>query len=130
MTTDQIAATTTVYMPVLGESIDEGTITRWLKSPGEHVAAEEPLLEVATDKVDTEIPAPAGGILEQILVEEDSVVAVGTALAIIAEPDGGSTQPGTEPSPPAAPDPPGSSNPAIAFTRTGACYPCARSFQH
>ncbi|MFI9538072.1 2-oxo acid dehydrogenase subunit E2 [Nocardia fusca] len=111
MTTDQIAATTTVYMPVLGESIEEGTITRWLKSPGEHVAAEEPLLEVATDKVDTEIPAPTGGILEQILVEEDSVVAVGTALAIIAEPGGGSAQPRIEPSPPAASQPPAATTP-------------------
>ncbi|MFE7722754.1 dihydrolipoamide acetyltransferase family protein [Nocardia rhizosphaerihabitans] len=106
MTTDQIAATTTVYMPVLGESIEEGTITRWLKAPGESVEAEEPLLEVATDKVDTEIPAPAGGVLEEILIEEGTVVAVGTALALIAGPGDGPAQPGTEPSPPAAPNPP------------------------
>src|SRR6476469_1620394 len=72
-----------VQMPALGESVTEGTITRWLKQVGEHVDADEPLLEVSTDKVDTEIPSPVAGVLEQILVGEDETVAVGTALATI-----------------------------------------------
>ncbi|WP_228001428.1 2-oxo acid dehydrogenase subunit E2 [Nocardia australiensis] len=112
MTTDQIAAATTVHMPALGESIEEGTITRWLKAPGDRVEAEEPLLEVATDKVDTEIPAPVGGVLDQILVEEDSVVAVGTALATIATDSGAASPSPALPAPPpphlpaTAPEPP------------------------
>ncbi|QTI70694.1 2-oxo acid dehydrogenase subunit E2 [Gordonia polyisoprenivorans] len=77
-------STTTVGMPALGESVEEGTITRWLKDPGDRVQAEEPLLEVATDKVDTEIPSPVTGVLVDILAAEDDVVGVGAALAIIA----------------------------------------------
>lgn len=84
MTTDQPTGTT-VRMPSLGESVEEGTVTRWLKQPGDFVAAEEPLLEVATDKVDTEIPSPVEGILQRILAEENDVVAVGADLAIISE---------------------------------------------
>jgi 2-oxoglutarate dehydrogenase E2 component (dihydrolipoamide succinyltransferase) len=72
-------------MPVLGESIDEGTITRWLKQPGDHVEVEEPLLEVATDKVDTEIPSPVSGVLRRIIAEENDVVAVGVEIAVIVE---------------------------------------------
>ncbi|MFD6896976.1 2-oxo acid dehydrogenase subunit E2 [Rhodococcus sp. NPDC060086] len=85
MTTEQLTGTT-VRMPTLGESIEEGTVTRWLKQPGDHIDAEEPLLEVATDKVDTEIPSPVTGVLQRILVEENDVVAVGADLAIIADP--------------------------------------------
>ena len=59
-----------VTMPALGESVTEGTVTRWLKAEGDQVTADEPLLEVSTDKVDTEIPAPASGILQKILVQE------------------------------------------------------------
>ena len=73
----------TVVMPALGESVSEGTITRWLKRPGEHVEAGEALLEVSTDKVDTEIEAPASGVLSRILVPEDSTVPVGAELAVI-----------------------------------------------
>ena len=65
-----------VTMPQLGESVTEGTVTRWLKKEGEHVTADEPLLEVSTDKVDTEIPAPASGILRGIVVDEDETVLV------------------------------------------------------
>jgi pyruvate dehydrogenase E2 component (dihydrolipoamide acetyltransferase) len=74
-----------VSMPQLGESVTEGTVTRWLKREGEHVQADEPLLEVSTDKVDTEIPSPVSGILRGITVAEDETVAVGAELAIIDE---------------------------------------------
>lgn len=81
MTISQSAQT--VRMPALGDSVGEGTITRWLKEPGERVEAEEPLLEVATDKVDTEIPSPVGGTLLEVLAAEDDVVAIGADLALI-----------------------------------------------
>ncbi|MGY1594400.1 2-oxoglutarate dehydrogenase, E2 component, dihydrolipoamide succinyltransferase [Geodermatophilus sp. SYSU D00708] len=74
---------TSVTMPALGESVTEGTVTRWLKQEGEQVEADEPLLEVSTDKVDTEIPSPAAGVLSKILVAEDETVEVGAELAII-----------------------------------------------
>jgi 2-oxoglutarate dehydrogenase E2 component (dihydrolipoamide succinyltransferase) len=74
-----------VSMPQLGESVTEGTVTRWLKKEGERVVADEPLLEVSTDKVDTEIPSPASGILRGIAVDEDETVAVGAQLAVIEE---------------------------------------------
>jgi hypothetical protein len=74
-----------VTMPQLGESVTEGTVTRWLKREGEHVEVDEPLLEVSTDKVDTEIPSPATGFLRGIVVDEDETVAVGAELAVIEE---------------------------------------------
>src|SRR3954452_13756418 len=74
-----------VTMPRLGESVTEGTVTRWLKKEGEEVEAGEPLLEVSTDKVDTEIPAPASGVLSAIRVGEDETVEVGVELAVIDE---------------------------------------------
>ena len=72
-------------MPALGESVTEGTVTRWLKKEGEQVALDEPLLEVSTDKVDTEIPSPAAGVLEKIVVAVDQVALVGAELAVIAD---------------------------------------------
>ncbi|MFD9396748.1 biotin/lipoyl-containing protein, partial [Streptomyces sp. NPDC060000] len=72
-----------VTLPALGESVTEGTVTRWLKAEGERVEADEPLLEVSTDKVDTEIPSPAAGILASIKVAEDETVEVGAELAVI-----------------------------------------------
>ncbi|HEV3067626.1 MAG TPA: 2-oxoglutarate dehydrogenase, E2 component, dihydrolipoamide succinyltransferase [Streptosporangiaceae bacterium] len=81
--------TVTVSMPQLGESVTEGTVTRWLKKEGERVEADEPLLEVSTDKVDTEIPSPASGILRGITVAEDETVAVGAQLAIIDDAEDG-----------------------------------------
>jgi 2-oxoglutarate dehydrogenase E2 component (dihydrolipoamide succinyltransferase) len=72
-------------MPALGESVSEGTVTRWLKSEGDHVAMDEPLLEVSTDKVDTEIPSPVAGILQKIVVAIDQTVPVGAELAVIAD---------------------------------------------
>ena len=77
-------------MPQLGESVTEGTVTRWLKAVGDTVTADEPLLEVSTDKVDTEIPSPVSGVLTEIVAGEDSVVLVGGALAIISETAGAS----------------------------------------
>ncbi|HYX93780.1 MAG TPA: 2-oxoglutarate dehydrogenase, E2 component, dihydrolipoamide succinyltransferase [Geodermatophilus sp.] len=81
---------TSVTMPALGESVTEGTVTRWLKQEGEQVEVDEPLLEVSTDKVDTEIPSPAAGVLSRILVAEDETVEVGAELAVIGgDGDGG-----------------------------------------
>ena len=93
----------TVTMPQLGESVTEGTITRWLKAVGDTVAADEPLLEVSTDKVDTEIPAPASGVLLSIDAAEDDTVEVGGVLAVIGEPDDAAAAPAGEPSEPAEP---------------------------
>ncbi len=80
---------TLVRMPKLGESVVEGTVTRWLKAPGQRVDKLEPLLEISTDKIDTEIPAPAGGLLLEIIVAEGTTVAVGTELARIGEAEEG-----------------------------------------
>jgi len=88
-----------VEMPALGESVTEGTVTRWLKQEGDTVAVDEPLLEVSTDKVDTEIPSPAAGVLQKIVVPEDETVEVGSQLALIgdeAESGGDDTEPSDE----------------------------------
>ena len=77
-----------VQMPALGESVTEGTVTRWLKTVGDQVEVDEPLLEVSTDKVDTEIPSPYGGVLEKILVGEDETAAVGADLGVIGDGSG------------------------------------------
>jgi pyruvate dehydrogenase E2 component (dihydrolipoamide acetyltransferase) len=92
-----------VSMPQLGESVSEGTVTRWLKKEGERVERDEPLLEISTDKVDTEIPSPAAGILRSIAVAEDETVAVGAELATIDEGDGAGAA--TAEAQPAAPPP-------------------------
>ncbi len=78
-----------VTMPRLGESVTEGTVTRWLKNEGDHVDADEPLLEVSTDKVDTEVPSPAAGTLLSIKVQEDETVEIGVELAVIGDADEG-----------------------------------------
>src|SRR3954465_14564169 len=78
-----------VSLPALGESVTEGTVTRWLKKVGDRVEVDEPLLEVSTDKVDTEIPSPVAGVIEAILVAEDETGEVGTALVPIGTGDGG-----------------------------------------
>ncbi|MFE0426212.1 biotin/lipoyl-containing protein, partial [Streptomyces sp. NPDC058953] len=91
-----------VTLPALGESVTEGTVTRWLKAEGERVEADEPLLEVSTDKVDTEIPSPASGVLAAIKVAEDETVEVGAELAII---DDGTGAPAEAPAPAAEPAP-------------------------
>src|SRR5580765_8189867 len=81
-----------VVMPQMGVSVSEGTITKWLKQQGEQVEADEPLLEISTDKVDTEVPSPGTGVLTEILVQEGQTVDVGTKLAVIGG-DGGSSAP-------------------------------------
>ncbi|MCD0451014.1 2-oxoglutarate dehydrogenase, E2 component, dihydrolipoamide succinyltransferase [Actinocorallia sp. API 0066] len=116
-----------VTMPQLGESVTEGTVTRWLKKEGETVEVDEPLLEVSTDKVDTEIPSPAAGVLTSIAVAEDETVEVGALLATIAEageaaapaaPPAAAPAPAPEPepapAPPAPPAPPGPPAPPVA----------------
>ena len=90
-------------MPALGESVTEGTVSSWLKAVGDTVEADEPLLEVATDKVDTEVPSPASGVLLEIRVPEDEIVEVGTVLAIIGSP---SAAPATASAPAATPEAP------------------------
>ena len=92
-----------VTMPALGESVSEGTVTRWLKNEGDMVAVDEPLLEVSTDKVDTEIPSPVAGVLSKIVVGVDQTVAVGAELAIISS-DASAPAPST-PAAPSAPAP-------------------------
>ena len=94
-----------VVLPELGESVTEGTVTRWLKSIGDDVEVDEPLLEISTDKVDTEIPSPFAGTLQQILVQEDETVAVGSPLAKIGS---GSPAPAEAPSEESAPEEPAS----------------------
>ena len=76
---------TDVVMPQMGESIVEGTLTKWLKQKGDHVERDEPLFEISTDKVDTEIPAPAAGTLSEVLVEEGKTVSINTVVARISD---------------------------------------------
>ncbi len=102
--------TFSVTMPALGESVTEGTVTRWLKAEGDHVNVDEPLLEVSTDKVDTEIPSPVSGTLQKIVVAVDATVPVGAELAIIADGAAGTPAPAAPivaeapaPTPPPAP---------------------------
>ncbi|RCV52046.1 biotin/lipoyl-containing protein, partial [Marinitenerispora sediminis] len=106
-------------MPALGESVTEGTVTQWLKKEGDTVEADEPLLEVSTDKVDTEIPSPVAGVLTKILVAEDETVEVGAEIALIgaageapaaetaapAEAAQPEPEPAPEPEPEPAPEP-------------------------
>jgi len=86
-----------VVMPQMGVSVSEGTITKWLKQEGEEIAADEPLLEISTDKVDTEVPSPGDGVVQQILVQEGETVEVGTKLAVIAP--AGAEAPAAQPEP-------------------------------
>ncbi|MFJ4405841.1 2-oxoglutarate dehydrogenase, E2 component, dihydrolipoamide succinyltransferase [Streptomyces sp. NPDC088910] len=123
-----------VTLPALGESVTEGTVTRWLKAEGERVEADEPLLEVSTDKVDTEIPSPASGVLASIKVAEDETVEVGAELAVIDDGSGGGAPAAApaaaaEPEPaqaPAAPEPaqaPAAPEPAQAAPSTEQAAP-------
>src|SRR5271170_592091 len=95
-------------MPQLGETVTEGTITRWMKAVGDAVERDEPLFEVSTDKVDSEVPSPAAGVLTEILVPEGETVEVGVRLAVIGDGTGAATPetPAAEaPSPPSSPPP-------------------------
>src|ERR1700754_5009153 len=94
-----------VTLPALGESVTEGTVTRWLKAEGESVEADEPLLEVSTDKVDTEIPSPASGVLSAIKVAEAETVEVGAELAVIDDVSGAPAQPAAQEQPAPEPQP-------------------------
>ncbi|MEV7029657.1 2-oxoglutarate dehydrogenase, E2 component, dihydrolipoamide succinyltransferase [Streptomyces sp. NPDC093272] len=105
------ASGTDVVLPALGESVTEGTVTRWLKSVGEEVAEDEPLLEVSTDKVDTEIPAPVAGVLLEIVVGEDETAEVGAKLAVIGAPG---AAPAAAPAPAAPAPAPAAETPAPA----------------
>jgi len=104
---------TDIVMPQMGESITEGTLTKWLKKPGDTVQRDEPLFEISTDKVDAEIPSPAAGVLQEIKVQEGATVSINTVVAIIAEAGGAapvaSAPPAEEkkaaPAPEAAPAP-------------------------
>jgi pyruvate dehydrogenase E2 component (dihydrolipoamide acetyltransferase) len=93
---------TSVVLPALGESVTEGTVTRWLKKVGDTVEADEGLLEISTDKVDTEIPSPVGGVIEEILVQEDETVEVGAILAKIGDGSGAGSAPAQSEAAPAA----------------------------
>jgi pyruvate dehydrogenase E2 component (dihydrolipoamide acetyltransferase) len=107
---------TDVVMPQMGESIVEGTLTKWLKKPGDHVDRDEPLFEISTDKVDTEIPSPTAGVLKEVLVEEGKTVAISTVVGRIEEgagngasapaPAAAKTAPAAQPAPKPAPAPP------------------------
>jgi pyruvate dehydrogenase E2 component (dihydrolipoamide acetyltransferase) len=106
-----------VQMPALGESVTEGTVTRWLKQEGDTVELDEPLLEVSTDKVDTEIPSPAAGVLTKIVAHEDDTVEIGGELAVIgdaaeAAEGGGAEQPAAEAAPEPQPEPEAQPEPA------------------
>jgi pyruvate dehydrogenase E2 component (dihydrolipoamide acetyltransferase) len=106
---------TDVKMPQMGESIAEGTVTKWMKNVGDKVARDEPLLEISTDKVDAEIPSPAAGVLQEIRVQPGTTVPINTVVAVIAEGDTAAAQP----RPPAAP------KPATATPTTAAPTPAA-----
>ena len=115
--------TFSLTMPALGESVTEGTVTRWLKNEGDQIAIDEPLLEVSTDKVDTEIPSPVAGVLQKIVVGIDQTVAVGAELAIIA--DGASAPVAATPAPVAATPPPVVQTPAPVVATPPPAAPAA-----
>ncbi|MGA7759881.1 MAG: biotin/lipoyl-containing protein, partial [Ilumatobacteraceae bacterium] len=95
-----------VTLPQLGETVTEGTITQWFKNVGDTVAADEPLFEVSTDKVDTEVPSPVSGVLTEIRVQEGDTVDVGTVIAVVGDADGAApaaSAPAAEPAPAPAP---------------------------
>jgi len=112
---------TSVVLPALGESVTEGTVTRWLKQVGDTVQADEGLLEISTDKVDTEIPSPVTGVIEEILVAEDETVEVGALLARIG--DGSSSAPAADAPQAAAPEAEATPEPAAAQAEAPAAEP-------
>jgi 2-oxoglutarate dehydrogenase E2 component (dihydrolipoamide succinyltransferase) len=117
-----------VEMPQMGESITEGTLTRWLKKPGDRVERDEPLFEISTDKVDTEIPSPAAGVLSEVLVQEGATVAIKTIVARIGD---GAAPKAAPPAPVAevkAAPPPPPPPPAPAPVAAAPLPPPVRSF--
>src|SRR5690349_21295224 len=119
---------TSVQMPALGESVTEGTVTRWLKQEGDTVELDEPLLEVSTDKVDTEIPSPAAGVLTKIVAQEDDTVEIGGELAVIGEAgEQAPSAPASEPESKPEPEPqPQATEPSAAPAETAAPEPAAQ----
>ena len=104
-----------VSLPQLGETVTEGTITRWFKQVGDTVAADEPLFEVSTDKVDTEVPSPVSGVVSEIRASEGETVAVGTVVAVVGDAGGApAPTPAPAPSPVAEPAPTPAPAPAPA----------------
>jgi len=122
---------TDVVMPQMGESIVEGTLTKWLKKPGEHVDRDEPLFEISTDKVDTEIPSPTAGVLKEVLVEEGKTVAISTVVGRIEEGAGnGASAPApaaAKAAPPAPPAPKPTPAPPVAAAKPPEPEPVAHS---
>ncbi|WP_305793912.1 biotin/lipoyl-containing protein, partial [Rothia sp. HMSC08A08] len=110
----------TVVLPALGESVTEGTVTRWLVEVGDTIEVDAPLVEVSTDKVDTEVPSPVAGVVEQILVPEDEDVEVGAALAIIGDGSGAAA-----PAAPAAAEAPAAPAPVAEAPAAPAAAPAA-----
>src|ERR1700761_6687256 len=107
-----------VVMPQMGESIVEGTLTRWLKKPGEKVERDEPLFEISTDKVDTEIPSPAAGTLSEVLVQEGTTVAINSVVARIGDGASGGQSSSQPSAPPPAQAPAPQQQPAKAPAST------------
>src|SRR3954464_10869602 len=94
-----------ITLPQLGETVTEGTITRWFKKVGDTVAADEPLFEVSTDKVDTEVPSPSAGVLTEIRAQEGDTVPVGAVIAVVGGADAPAAAPAPAPAPAAEPAP-------------------------
>ncbi len=116
-----------IKMPALGESVTEGTVTTWLKSVGDTVELDEPILEVSTDKVDTEVPSPAAGVLEQILVQEDEEVSVGTVLGVVGDGSGvDDSAPAAEAAPTSTPESPAPAVESAAPAPAGESAPSGR----
>src|SRR5277367_3418934 len=105
---------TDVIMPQMGESIFEGTITKWLKKPGDTVQLDEPLFEISTDKVDAEIPSPASGVLTEVKIAEGNTVQINTVVGVIGEANGQAPAPSPAPAAAAPPSPAKSPAPAAA----------------
>ena len=114
-----------VVLPALGESVTEGTVTRWLKKVGDTVAVDQPLVEVSTDKVDTEIPSPVAGVLQQILVQEDETIEVGAVLAVVGDGAAAEAPPASEPEVAAPAQPAAPAAPAAPVAETPAPTPPA-----
>jgi pyruvate dehydrogenase E2 component (dihydrolipoamide acetyltransferase) len=120
---------TDVVMPQMGESIVEGTLTKWLKKPGEHVERDEPLFEISTDKVDTEIPSPAAGTLREVLVEEGKTVGINTVVARIEDGSGNGASAAKAPAATAIPAPPLEAPVQTPAVQTPATAPAAAAVE-
>src|SRR5829696_7364026 len=113
-------------MPQMGESIAEGTLSKWLKKLGDEVKRDEPIFEISTDKVDAEIPAPGAGVIAEILVQEGQTVPVGTVVARLETEKGAVVAaPAAQPAAPAPSAPPSASTPAAVPAAAGAAQPAA-----